>query len=324
MHNRRQFIQKSSLLGAGLSLPLSSHVLAGEKKMTDSQASIRQFTMQLDGGSIGVSAEQQELINLAHEYGFESVSAQVDYLASISDSEREELLADMQEKNLLWGNAGLPVQFRTDRDTFMEDVSALPAKAVGLEKAGVTRITTWIMPNHPELNYLQNFRQHAYRLREVAKILGDHGIRFGLEYVGPKTLQVANEYPFMRSMSETKELIAAIGEPNMGFVLDSFHWYTAGEDVDDILTLTNQEVVACDLNDARIGFERNDQIDGKRELPMATGVVDTEGFLDALVKIGFDGPVRAEPFNQPLRDMEDEAAVEKTAQAMKKAFATIS
>jgi sugar phosphate isomerase/epimerase len=320
MHNRRQFIQKSSLLGAGLGLPLSQT----EHTQKDSFNANRQFTMQLDGGSIGVNVGQRELINLAHEYGFESVSAQVDYLAEISDAEREELLADMKEKKLVWGNAGLPVQFRTDRDTFMKDVSALPAKAEALEKAGVTRITTWIMPNHPELHYLQNFRQHAYRLREVAKILGDHGIRFGLEYVGPKTLQVANEYPFMRSMSETKELIAAIGEPNMGFVLDSFHWYTAGEDVNDILTLTNRDVVACDLNDARTGFERDEQIDGKRELPMATGVVDVEAFLKALLSIGFDGPVRAEPFNQPLRDMEDEAAVEKTAQAMKKAFATLA
>lgn len=321
MHNRRKFLQKSSLLGAAaLSLPLTNVWASAPKKYTAQ----RQFTMQLDGGSIGVSAGQQELIDLADKYGFESVSAQVDYLEKISDTERDALLADMEEKNLVWGNAGLPVQFRTDQRTFADDLKELPSKAEGLEKAGVTRITTWIMPNHPELNYLQNFRQHAYRLREVAKILGDHNIRFGLEYVGPKTLQVANEYPFMRSMSETKELIGAIGEPNMGFVLDSFHWYTAGEDVNDILTLNNSDVVACDLNDARSGYERDEQIDGKRELPMATGVVDTQGFLNALIEINYDGPIRAEPFNQALRDMEDETAVKTTSQAMKKAFATIA
>ena len=321
MHNRRKFLQKSSLLGAAaLSLPVTNLW----DLVIDEPTAQRQFTMQLDGGSIGVSAGQQELIDLADEYGFESVSAQVDYLEKISDAEREALLADMEEKNLVWGNAGLPVQFRTDQRTFTDDLKELPSKAKGLEMAGVTRITTWIMPNHPDLNYLQNFRQHAYRLREVAKILGDHGIRFGLEYVGPKTLQVAKEYPFMRSMSETKELIAAIGEPNMGFVLDSFHWYTAGEDVNDILTLNNSEVVACDLNDARSGYERDEQIDGKRELPMTTGVVDTQGFLNALIQINYDGPIRAEPFNQKLRDMEDEAAVKMTAEAMKRAFATVA
>ena len=296
-------------------------VLKTDALPTDSS---RKFNMQLDGGSIGVDVGQNKLIDYAHQYGFESVTAQVDYLASISEVGRTELLADMKGKGLVWGNAGLPVQFRTDRSTFTADLSELPSKAAALEKAGVTRITTWIMPNHSELNYLQNFRRHAVRLREVATILGDHGLRFGLEYVGPKTLQIANEYPFIRSMSETRELIAAIGKPNVGFVLDSFHWYTAGEDVSDILTLNNEQIVACDLNDARSGFDRNDQIDGKRELPLATGVVDVKAFLEALVKIGFDGPVRAEPFNQPLRDMEDEAAVRTTAQAMKEAFSTIS
>jgi sugar phosphate isomerase/epimerase len=316
MHNRRQFIQKSSLItAAAFSVPLS-HVLS----QPDQPLATRKFTMQLDGGSIGVSAGQKELIELASKYGFESVSAHSAYLADISSSERESLLEDMKQKNLVWGNAGLPVQFRNDRSTFETDLKELPKHAEGLQKAGVTRITTWIMPNHPTLNYLQNFREHAIRLREVAKILNDHDIRLGLEYVGPKTLQNANEYPFMRTMAETKELITAIGEPNVGFVLDSFHWYTAGEDVNDILTLNNSDVVACDLNDARSGLDRLEQIDGKRELPMTSGVIDIKGFLNALIQIGFDGPIRAEPFNQALRDMEDEAAVKKTAAAMKEAF----
>ncbi|MDF9798552.1 sugar phosphate isomerase/epimerase [Catalinimonas alkaloidigena] len=320
MHNRREFIQKSSLLtAAALSAPLTQ-VLGHPGRSFAS----RKFTMQLDGGSIGVSVGQKELIDLASKYGFESVSAHSAYLADISSSEREKLLADMKQKNLVWGNAGLPVQFRNDRSTFEADLKALPKHAEGLEKAGVNRITTWIMPNHPTLNYLQNFREHAIRLREVAKILGDHNIRFGLEYVGPKTLQNAKEYPFMRSMAETKELITAIGEPNVGFVLDSFHWYTAGENVNDILTLNNSEVVACDLNDARSGFSRLEQIDGKRELPMSSGVIDIKGFLNALIQIGFDGPIRAEPFNQELRDMEDEAAVKKTADAMKEAFELVA
>lgn len=320
MHNRRDFIQKTSLLTAAVATaPFAS--LISKPGQT---AAARQFSMQLDGGSIGVDAGQVELIELAHKYGFESVTAHSAYLADISSAEREELLEDMKQKNLKWGNAGLPVQFRNDRATFEKDMQALPQHAAGLQKAGASRVTTWIMPNHPSLHYLQNFREHAVRLREVAKVLNDHGLRLGLEYVGPKTLQIANEYPFMRSMAETKELIAAIGVPNVGFVLDSFHWYTAGEDVDDILTLTNQDVVACDLNDARSGLSRLEQVDGKRELPMASGVVDVKGFLNALIKIGFDGPVRAEPFNQALRDMENEAAVKATATAMRKAFDLIA
>ncbi len=318
MYKRRKFI-KASMLGA---LALNGSIRAASAFSLPREKN-RKFTMQLDGGAIGVEADQMELIRLAHQYGFESVSAQASYLADLSDDEMEQLKEEMQNKMLVWGNSGLPVQFRTDTDTFVNDMKALPAKAKGLERAGVQRVTTWIMPNHASLHYLQNFRQHSTRLREVAKVLGDHGLRFGLEYVGPKTLQVANRYPFMSTMAETKELIAAIGEPNVGFVLDSFHWYTAHEDVNDILTLENRDIVACDLNDARTGYGPDEQVDGKRELPMASGVIDVKAFLDALIKIGYDGPVRAEPFNQALRDMPDEKAVATTAAAMKAAFASL-
>jgi sugar phosphate isomerase/epimerase len=316
MPNRRSFLQKAGLLG--------SLSLAAPGLLTASFTDRRQFSMQLDGNAIGVDVGQRELIELAHEYGFESVSADPAYLASLGEREMEALKTDMQNKMLVWGHAGLPVQFRKDATTFSDGMKRLPELAEGLQRAGVTRMTTWIMPNHSELNYLQNFRQHSVRLREVAAVLEGHNLLLGLEYVGPKTLQNANKYPFLSSMAETRELIAAIGKANVGYVLDSFHWYTAHEDVNDILTLDHRQIVACDLNDARSGLGPDEQIDGKRELPLATGIIDLKGFLEALMRVGYAGPVRAEPFNQALRDMPDKRAVDATSKAMKSAFALLS
>ena len=125
-------------------------------------------------------------------------------------------------------------------------------------------------------------------------------------------------------MAETQDLIAATGQSNVGLLLDSWHWYTAGESVDDILKLSNDEVVECDLNDAPKGRTREEQIDNQRELPMATGVIDMKGFMNALVKIGYDGPVRAEPFNQPLNAMDNDEACAATAKAMKAAAELVS
>jgi hypothetical protein len=67
----------------------------------------------------------------------------------------------------------------------------------------------------------------------------------------------------------------------------------------------------------------DEQMDLSRELPCATGVIDVETFLRCLVRIGFDGPVRAEPFNAELRKLPPGEALDATAAAMKKAFATI-
>ena len=52
-------------------------------------------------------------------------------------------------------------------------------------------------------------------------------------------------------------------------------------------------------------------------------MIDAKAFLGAFVKIGYDGPIRAEPFNKRLDDMDDEQASETTAAAMKKAFALV-
>ena len=311
--NRRNFLKKTA--ASSMLLMLNKSLYVSGKPVAH-----REFTMHLDGGAIGIEAGQMELINLAHQYGFESVTAFPKFLVSLSSGEMEDLSGNMQEKGLVWANAGLPVEFRKGKDVLEEGIKALPALAKGLQQAGVMRMGTWVMPNHSELNYLQNFRQHVIRLREIAGILKDHNIRLGLEYVGPKTLWTANNFPFVHTMAETQELIAAIGQPNVGLLLDSFHWYTAGENAEDIRNLSNQDIVACDLNDARPNLQRNEQIDGKRMLPMSTRVIDTKSFLEALMDVGYDGPIRAEPFNEKLNKLTDEDAVAETSKSMKKAF----
>ena len=64
-------------------------------------------------------------------------------------------------------------------------------------------------------------------------------------------------------------------------------------------------------------------MDSRRELPAATGVIDLKAFLSALVEVGYDGPVRAEPFNRELNALPAAEAVAATAAALKKAFALI-
>ena len=283
----------------------------------------RKFTMDLRCSSIGVRADLKEAIRLAHKSGFESVTPDPGYLAKLSSGELNELLAELKEKKLAWGSAGLPVQFRNDMTTFRGGADNLPKLAAALKEAGVSRVGTYIMPCHDELTYVGNFKMHAKRLRECANILKDNGLRFGLEYVGPKTLWTSKKHSFVHSMAEMKELIAEIGVDNMGFVLDSWHWYTAHETVDTLKTLTNKDIVACDLNDAPKGLEVDQQIDNQRELPMATGVIDLQAFLKTLVQIGYDGPIRAEPFNATLNEMDNEAAAAATAKAMSKAFALV-
>lgn len=280
----------------------------------------RKFTIDLTPGAIGIKAKPSELLDLAVAHGFESVQPNTAFLAGLDKPQRKEFAHELRAKGLTWGSAGMPVEFRKDADTFQSGLKGLPKTATALRDAGATRISTWLKPYHESLTYLANFRQHTARLGEVTRILADHGLRFGLEYVGTRTLWTSSRHSFIHSLAEAKELIAAIDQPTLGFVLDSWHWFTAGETAGDILTLKNSDIVACDLNDAPAGIPIEAQLDNRRELPAATGVIDVAAFLQALAKVGYDGPVRAEPFNQPLRALDDRPAAKATATAIRKAI----
>ena len=316
---RRQFISRTSKA-------VSAATIVSQIPLQSIQAAAHaesKMKICLTPGSIGVSAGQNDAIALAAKYGFEAVEPYGGHIADLTSSARKDLLKVLEEKKLVWGAAGLTVDFRGDETKFNDGLKDLPRIAAALKDVGVDRVGTWLMPCHESLTYLQNFKQHADRLRKVASILKDNGQRLGMEYVGTHTLWTSRRYPFVHSLHETLELADAIGTGNIGLVLDSWHWWQAGDSVDDILSLKNKDVVSVDLNDAPAGVEKHDQVDGRRELPAATGVIDINSFATALQKIGYDGPVRPEPFNQPLRDLDNDAACATTITAMKKGLAAV-
>lgn len=315
--NRRNFVKTASLAvaaGALSQMPLGFAASKGKGRL---------FKMCVNPGSIGVRANQKELLDYVINFGYEAMVSMPRQLVDYSKGERSELLGKMSDNGISWGSTNLPLQFRNDEKTFRDGVAGLPKLAKALQDVGANRMNTWIMPTHPTLPYTANMKQHADRLRECAKIVGDYGIKLGLEYVGPKTLMARDRFSFVRTMVELRELISEIGESNMGLVLDSFHWYCAEDTVEDILALSNDDVVTVDLCDGRSDLSRDAQIDQTRELPMATGVIDFKAFLGALVKIGYSGPARSEPFNRSLNALDNETALKVNHGALKKAFALV-
>lgn len=312
---RRDFIRKASALSMSTILPTSFWPLH--------ETSQRKFRICLNPNSIGVELSQQEMLDSAISHGFEAIVPYVDQLAIMRDKGLDVFVAKMKEHDIIWGAANLPVQFRASAPDFKSDLSRLNEAAHALELSGAKRMSTWVMPTHDQLTYRKNFDQHKRRLKEVARILANHEITLGLEYVAPKTLMSRDKYSFIRTMSEVQELISEIGEPNVGVQLDAFHWYCAGESEQDILNLDPESIITVDLNDAKAGRSVDEQLDWERELPSDSGIIDIESFLKALMKIGYAGPVRAEPFNAELNKLDNEMALRKTIQAMRETISII-
>lgn len=279
-----------------------------------------EFWPNLSAGALGVSVDFETSIEWASEFGYTSVDPDVGYLKGLDDAARTEFLAALRDRGLRLGPAGPGVDFNADAAKFGKQLGELPEYAALLQSLGIERVGTWIKP-WSDVTYRRNFTAHVERIRLAAGILSAAGIRLGLEYVGPKTLWSKDAYPFIHTLREALELLEEVGNDHVGVVLDSYHWFSSRESADDIRALRPDQVVAVDVNDAIAGVPVDELIDGTRELPGATGVIDNAALLGALADIGYQGPVKVEPFNAELRARPAKEAVQLAADALHKTLA---
>ncbi len=273
----------------------------------------------LNTGAIGVKADLAETIQYAKNNGFAGIDFSIGEAVTLADSHGvDHVRALFRSANVLPGSWGFPVDFRGDEAAWHKGLDALPQQAALARDLGCLRCATWIMPGDNERDFWANFDFHVTRLRPGAEILKEYGHRFGLEFVGPKTLRDTRKYPFVHSLDGMLALDAAIGTGNMGLLLDIWHVYTAHGTMDELHKLHKDDIVSVHVNDAPPGLAIDEQLDQVRALPGETGVLDIVGFLHALRAIGYDGPVTSEPFSARVRALPPEAAVAETAAAMDK------
>ena len=228
------------------------------------------FYKNLGHGHIGVRANQQKALEYAIKYGFDSITPSLGEFENKSASEIRDWVEIMKGKGIRYGAGGLPVEFRKDENRFRKDLARLPEQAVILRQLGVKRIATWVMPGHNEFTYLQKFNQLKIRFREIANVLKDNDLRLGLEFVGPRTTRSRFRFPFICTAPGMMELVEAIGTGNVGLLLDSWHWYTSHGTIDEILRLSNKDIVHVHVNDAPAGIPVDKQVDNRRKLPVTT------------------------------------------------------
>lgn len=275
----------------------------------------------LGTGAIGVKATLPEAVQLAQKYGFGGVDINVVEAARLADEHGVDYIRSLlSQAHLQPGMSGIPFKWNGAMEEWQAGLNDLPRLAALARQIGLTRFTTWMLPYSDERPYDENFLWHVERFRPIAQVLRDNGCRFGIEFIGPKTMRAGHKYEFIHTPEGLLELAQAIGTGNVGLLLDSWHWYTAHGTVPDLAKLTNDEVVAVHVNDAPAGITVDEQIDQVRALPAETGVIDIAGFLQALQRIGYDGPVTVEPFSQRVRSLPPEEAVAATAASLQAAW----
>lgn len=268
--------------------------------------------------AIGVhTANLEAAIAAANQGGFGGVEFNVREVADLIDQHGVEHVAGLfHHAGLKVAGWGLPNEWRGTEQEWNALVEAFPRLARAAAAIGGTRTFTWIVPASDERTLEDNRSFHVTRLTPLARILAENGIQLGLEFIGPKTMRDGKRYPFIHTPAEMLAMGREIG-PNVGLLVDCWHWHTGHGTLADLRALAADNVVYVHVNDAPAGIDTDAQVDNVRALPGETGVIDIAGFLGALREIGYNGPVVAEPFKKELGDLpSDNARLDAVAAAM--------
>lgn len=265
-------------------------------------------------GAIGIRADVATTLALAEQTGWQGMDVPITELLAPAGTTSSAEIADMFARHhLQMGGWGLPINWRQEYDQAALDTLAAQAQLAG--QLGCTRVYTWVPPSSAERPFRENFDFHVRQLRPVAEILAAQGCRLGLEFIGPRTLRDGKRYGFCYTPEAMLCLAWAIG-PNVGLLMDCWHWYTSlGTDA-DIRMLRAEDVVYVHVNDAPSGVPVEQQQDHVRRLPGSTGVINITGFLGALAEIGYNGPVTPEPFEPRLGTIPPEQAAREAHESM--------
>ncbi|MGH2533696.1 MAG: sugar phosphate isomerase/epimerase family protein [Thermomicrobiales bacterium] len=274
-------------------------------------------------GAIGVkTGSLAEEIALASVAGFAGVHFDIHELADRIDAEGAAAVRSrFADANVVPAGWGLPTRWSGDVDDWRRLVAEMPRLADAAATVGAHRAATWIWSGSDERSFDENRAFHVERLAPIAAALAERGVSLGLEFLGPKTLRDRFRFPFITSSGEMLALCKDVG-PNVGLLLDCWHWYTAHETADDLRALRRDDVVVVHVNDAPAGVPIDEQLDNRRALPGTTGVIDIVTFLSVLAEIGYQGPVMAEPMQCGLDTLPtDEARLQATRSSLRAIFA---
>lgn len=209
----------------------------------------------------------------------------------------------LQRLNLRPAVVDFPVEFRKDNATFDAGLAKLDEQGKFAAAIGCPRMATYILASSdtPREELRELYRN---RFSRAAEVLGRHGVRLGLEFLGPLQFRKA-KHEFIWRMNDMLAFAKDCGS-NVGLLLDAWHWHHAKATTEDIIAAGRDRIVHVHFDDAP--DLPPDQIHDNQRLLPGEGVINLTGFLQALDKIGYRDALSVEVFGRMNNETPEVAA----------------
>ena len=124
-------------------------------------------------------------------------------------------------------------------------------------------------------------------LAELCDIAAEHGVALGFEFLGQADCSV-------QTLDVATEIVRETARDNVGLVIDSFHFYAGGSNVEMIEKLDPRLIYIFHINDAE--DRPRAQLEDRHRLLPGLGILPLREMMTAFRKIGYDDVASVEIF----------------------------
>jgi len=216
-----------------------------------------------------------------------------------------------------------PFPFSGDDAGFREALKPLAEDAGFTAAVGCHKMMV-VLPASTTMTKVEQRKLAVDRLSAIADVLRRSELRLGVEFLGPLYFRTGRAggpttVPFIWNMPEALALAKDAG-PNVGVILDVWHWHHSNSTIADILD-SGSRIVHVHVSDAKASAPE-DVRDNQRVMP-GEGIIDLVAFFQALKKAGYADGVSPEPLGRVPDTMSPEEgaklALDTTLAIMRKA-----
>jgi sugar phosphate isomerase/epimerase len=312
---RRDFLERATCAGA---------LLAVGSRAGEAQGAAGQMYLSLNS-SVARGVGWPDLARLAARVGFDGVDWSLGSARTAGLEATKALFAELKIRPSITNlPMARPLPFQAEQAAFDQALVQLADDAAFTAAIGCDRMMLVLSPTGP-LPKDEWRKVVRDRMAAISQVLQRSQIRIGLEFLGVQSFRAGREggpppNPFIWTLPETVALAKDCG-PNVGVILDVWHWHHSGGTSADILATPKERIVHVHVSDAKA--QPPDEVrDNQRVMP-GEGVIDLNGFFQSLKRIGYVDGVSPEPLGRVPAEMsaEDGArlALDTTRAAMKKA-----
>jgi sugar phosphate isomerase/epimerase len=239
-----------------------------------------------------LAVEWPEFARLAARVGYGGTDVNLSGAMTKGVDATQALFSELKIKP---GICGFPAPvFGHDEAAFQAGLAKLPGAAEFAQAIGCPRMMA-VLPPSSETPKAELRKIYKDRLAAVSEILLRSKVRLGMEFLGPMYMHTRLPHEFIWRMDETLDFAKECG-PNIGLVLDAWHWHHSGATIDDILHAGKSRIVTIHVSDAR--KQPPEEVRDNQRLLPGEGVINLVGFFQALQKIGYADAVSPEPLGR--------------------------